>query len=257
MKAKITGFLLVLLTISGIAANIYAANQSRPVELKADSIEYDSAKGLMTAKGGGVRLTQDNRVITGNYAEYNTKSKEGLVRGNVKAVEADTMITADEVRSYNDNYLIATGEVVLNKGENIVTGPQVEYFSDQQYALASGGVRLDSPDGVITADKMETFFNEDRVIASGKVHIVSEKRNLTADSDQAVYYKGQGRDQGKMVLTGNAKAVQDGNVVVGNILTLYLDQQAMEAQDQSKLVIIPQPKDTRPQSLKPAAKPVN
>jgi Organic solvent tolerance protein OstA len=238
MSRKIAAIALLVLLLSAAAVPGISAPADNPVELTADTIEYDSKAGVMTAEGA-VKIVRDHAVLTGTSAQYNTKSKEAYVAGGVKVVRDDTTLTADQVRSYNDNYLVATGDAVLTKGENTLTGPQIEHWVDRQYSLVPGSARLTMPDGWMTADKMEAFHNEDRAVADGDVHIVSDKRSLDATSDQAVYY-GSKSDQGKVVLSGNARAIQEGNVLTGKTLTIYLDDKAMDAQGRSKLVIKPQ-----------------
>ena len=50
-------------------------------------------------------------------------------------------------------------------------------------------------------------------------------------------------------MTGNARAVQDGNVLVGNTLNLYLDDKAMEGTGRARLVITnPNPNTGAPQT---------
>jgi lipopolysaccharide export system protein LptA len=238
MSRKIMIIVVALLISFGMVTAIYAEKQKSPVELTADSIEYDSVQGVMNAKGG-VKLIQNNAVLTGASAQYNTKTKEALVSGGVKVVREDTTLTAAEVRSFNDNYLVATGDAVLVKGDNTLSGPKIEHWMDKQYSLVEGGARLTMPDGFMTADKVEAFHAEDRAVGSGNVHIVSDKRNLDATSAQAVYY-GSKTNQGKVVLSGNARAVQDGNVLTGNTMTIYLDDKAMDAQGRPKLIVKPQ-----------------
>jgi len=41
-------------------------------------------------------------------------------------------------------------------------------------------------------------------------------------------------------MSGNARAVQEGNTLTGKTLTIYLDDKAMDAQGRSKLVVKPQ-----------------
>lgn len=238
MSRKLKIFVVAILLSFGTAVAI-CAETDKPVELNADTIEYDSVQGIMTAQGS-VRLTRDGAVLTGPSAQYNTKTKEALVTGGVKVVKEDTTLTAAEVRSYNDNYLVATGQAVLVKGDNTLAGPKIEHWTDKQYSLVTGGARLTMPDGFMTADKVEAFHNEDRAVGSGNVHIISDTRKLDATSDQAVYYGAKTGQQGKAVLTGNARAVQDGNVLTGNTLTIYLDDKAMDAQGRPKLVVKPQ-----------------
>lgn len=241
MKRKFIIPVLAIILAASSAAGLYAAQKDTPVELTADTVEYDARSGLMLAQGG-VTITQDTAVITGAQAEYNTKTREAYVTGGVKAVDGDTILTAAQVRSYDNKHLIATGDSLLIKGDSRLEGPQIEYFSDRSYALVNGWARLTSPDGVMTADKVEAFSQEDRAVGSGNVHIVSEVHRLDATSEQAVYYGPKAAQNANIViLTGNARAVQDGNVLTGNMLTLYLQDKAMEAGGgRNKLVIKPQ-----------------
>lgn len=237
MKHVIVRMALVLVLSCSTLAHIQAA-QNKPVELSADAIEYDSIKGIMKANGN-VRMVQEEAVMTGAQAEYNTKTKEAHISGNVHAVKGEATLTAEKVDSYENTHMIATGNPVLTKGENKLTGPKIDYYSDKQYAIVTEGANLSMPDGVMTARQIEAFFNENRAIADGSVHIVSQTRNLDATSDHAVYY-GSKEEQGKTVLTGNARAVQDGNVLTGTTMTLYLDNKTIDVTGRSKLIIIPQ-----------------
>lgn len=210
----------------------------KPVELSADSIEYDSVKGIMVATGD-VKIIQEKAVLTGKTAEYNTKTKEALITGGVKAIKDDATLTAFEVRAFDENHLAAVGDVVLVKGESRLTGPKVDYFADKEYAVVPENGIMTTTDGVVTANKIESYFKDNRAVCTGNVHIVSQPRKLDAVSDNAVYYGGTGNAGGKVVLTGNARAVQEGNVLTGNTLTIYLDSKAMDAQGRTKLVVQP------------------
>lgn len=232
MIALYTGLFLV-----GMTTDLYAA-QNNPVEVVADTLDYDSVKGQINAQGS-VRITQESAVLTGTSVQYNTKSQEAYATGGVKVVKDDTTLTSAEVRSYNNTHYIATGDAVMVKGDNTLTGPKIEYFSDRQYAIVPESGRMTMPDGVMTADQIEAFMDENRAVGSGNVHMVSETRKMDATADHAVYYS-EKEKQGKVVLTGNAKAVQEGNVLTGEVLNVYLDDKAMDAQGRPKLVIYPQ-----------------
>ena len=92
----------------------------------------------------------------------------------------------------------------------------------------------------MTADKIEAFIKENSATGTGSVHIVSQVRKLDATANMATYY-GEPQGQSKVILSGNARAVQDGNVLVGETLTLRLDDKAMDASGgRNKLVITPQ-----------------
>jgi len=234
--------LVIALIISATCLYAMAAPQPEaktPVELVADTIDYDAKQGVINATGT-VRITQSEAVITGAKAQYNTNSQEGRITGGVTAVNQDATITAAEVETYKNNtYLIASGDVVLTKGENRLTGPRVEYSADTQYALIPQNGQIELPDGTMTADKIEAFLLKNSAIGTGSVHLVSPARNLDATADMATYY-GEPKGQSKVILNGNARAIQDGNVLTGETLTIRLDEKVMDSQGgRSKLVITP------------------
>lgn len=230
---------LALLVNTGSLSALAAPPANTPVEIAAETIEYDAASGLMTATGG-VRITQGQAVMTGDRAQYNTKSQEGHLTGGVQAVSEDATLTAAEVKTYNRNtQLVAWGEAVLTKGDQRLTGPRIEYVTTTQYALVPANAKIEMPDGTMTANKIEAFIAEKRAVGTGSVHIVSPTRKLDATADIATYY-GDPQGQSKVILSGNARAIQDGNILTGETLTLRLDEKAMGAQGRTKLVITPQ-----------------
>jgi lipopolysaccharide export system protein LptA len=235
--------LAVLLGLLLLASAVKAAPEpAKSTQLDGDVITYNSKTGVMTAKGG-VKLTQGNAVMTGDSGEYNTKTKEAVMTGNVKAVKEGSTLTASEVRSYDDmERLVATGDALLVHEDGTAAGPRMEYFPERRYANITGGARLTSKDAVLTAKMAEAFFSEDRATADGNVHIVSESRKMDAVSDHAVYYGLNGKN-GKADLTGNVRVIQDGNVLTGNHVVMYLDDSAMDTEGRSKLVIQPKKKE--------------
>jgi len=222
-------------------------------QLEGDVITYISKTGVMTAVGG-VKLTQGNAVLTGDTGEYNTKTKEAAVLGNAKLVKADSTLTAAEVRSFDGmKRLTAEGNALLVHQNGTAAGPRMEYYPDRKVANITGGARLTNKDAVLTSAVAEAFFQEDRATADGNVHIVSETRKLDAVSDHAIYYGINGQN-GKADLIGNVRAVQDGNVLTGNHVILYLDDSAVDAEGRSTLIIKPKKPDAAPQPIRPAPK---
>ena len=228
-----------------LATGLQAApeKESVPTQLDGDVITYVSKTGVMTAQGG-VRMTQGAAVLTGDVGEYNTKTKEAVVTGNVKVIKDGSTLTAAEVRSYDEmKRLVASGNALLVHKDGTAAGPRMEYLPDKQYAKITGGSRLTNKDAIVTSAVAEAFFQEDRATADGEVHIVSAARKMDAVSDHAIYYGINGKN-GKADLIGNVRAVQDGNVLTGNHVVLYLDDSAADADGRSKLII--QPKQTAP-----------
>lgn len=236
------GGMVVALSLIVAAPSLQAATE--PTNLYGDVLTYTSKTGVITAQGG-VKMTQGAAVLTGDAGQYNTKTKEAIVIGNVKVVKEGSTLTAAEVRSFEDmKHLVATGNAVLVNKDGTAAGPRMDYLPDMQYAKIIGGARLTNKDAVLTSSVAEAFFKEDRATADGSVHIVSDARKLDAVSDHAVYYGINGKN-GKAELTGNVRAVQDGNVLTGNHVIMYLDDNAMDSDGRSTLVIKPKPKQNK------------
>ena len=223
-------------------------------EVTADTFDYDSATGMVLAKGG-VKVVRGQQTMTGQTVEYNSKTQDAHVSGGngVQVTGPDLNMTSVELWSVGGKQLIAQGNVVAVKGDKRLIGPRVEYFQESEIAITPQGGNIFMTDGNMTADHIQAFLKEDRAIGTGNVHIVSEARKLDATSDLATYYgEKSGQDRSKIIMTGNARAVQDGNVLVGNTLNLYLDDKAMEGTGRARLVITnPNPSTGAPQT-KPA-----
>ena len=211
--ALLTAGLCVLLS-----GTLYAAD-NKPVELTADTVEYNSQSGVINATGNVVMVQEGTR-MTGAHGVYNSKTQEGTVSGNVVADKDGMHMTAETVVTDGKNHMQATGNVVAVKEDKTLTGPLIDYYTDRNYAIVPSDAKLAMQDGsIITANRMEAYMTEDHLIGTGNVHIVSPPRNLEAFGDQLDYY---GKEDGKAILTGNAVATQDNNTLKSNRLTIYL-----------------------------------
>ena len=248
-KRSFAAIFAAILLLNIVDYSILAAPDAapRPAEMSADVIEYNTKTNIVTARGG-IRLTQDSAVLTGDAGDYNTKTNEAHVMGKVKIIKEDSTLTADQVRSFDMKRFLAEGNAYLVKKDSTAKGPRMEYFSDRQYAIIQGGATLTNKDGILTADKTEAFFKDDFATADGNVRIISDVRKLDAVSDHAIYYGINGKN-GKAELKGNVRAVQDGNVLTGNHVTIYMDDSAMDADGRSKLVITPKEKPKAPANV--------
>ena len=219
---KIRPLLLATCLLCSISLSAYAGD--KPMEVSADTLEYDSNTGVVVANGN-VKLIQDNATLTGVKATYNTKNQEAEVTGGAHLVKEDINLTSASLKSKNNDEIIASGNVIMVKGDTTITGPQVNYYSKQQYALINSDATVTMKDSTMTADKLEAYLGENKVIGTGNVHLTSTARDIDAVGDVATYY-GAKDQQGKIILEGNAKAVQKGNILKGNKLTLFLADKA-------------------------------
>lgn len=244
-----TALAAVLCTCCILGGTAVAADG--PIELTGDVIEYDARTDMAKATGG-VKVTRDGGVLTGAEATYNFKTQEVTVTGGVTAVKDDMNLKADKLFSTPNQEYVADGNVVAVKGENTLVGPQIRYnqatsdismpnggsatgpqadikgdvltgnLATQQYH-AVGNVYLNSKTNDVQSTSNEATYTgngEEFVFtANGNVNIKSPSRNIVTNSDNAVY---NSAENGKLVLTGNAVATQNNNIVRGNTLTVYM-----------------------------------
>ena len=219
-KKKMLGRIAAIACLASMAAagTLYAADE--PINMDADTVEYDMKTGLVLAKGD-VLMVQGALKVAGQEAQYNSKTKEGVVEGNVVAVQSEKKmrVTAHKVTSDKEQHMVATGDVYGTMEDKTFSGPIVEYFQPQDYVLIPQRGTVTSKDGSFTADKMEGYLKEEHLIGTGNAHVISQPNDMEAGGDLLNYY---GLEQGKAVLTGNAWAVQYNNTLKSNQLTILL-----------------------------------
>ena len=73
-----------------------AAQPAEPAELDGDTVSYDMKSGVVTAEGD-VLMVRGTTKIAGARAEYNSKTQQGSVTGNVVAIKDAMRMTAQTV----------------------------------------------------------------------------------------------------------------------------------------------------------------
>ena len=86
--------------------------------------------------------------------------------------------------------------------------------------MTAGGT-ITTQDGTFTADYMEGWMNDEHCKGVGSAHVVSPPRQFEGGGDEAEYF---GKESGKLVLTGNAWAIQENNTLRSQRLTVYLNE---------------------------------
>ncbi len=198
-----------------------AGNQSALSELNADKVEYNMKTGQMTAEGNVV-IRYDGGVATGAFAAYNTKTHTGEMTGGVIADKEDMHLDCDRVEILSQTKMAAIGNVHGWKADKRVDAPRVEYDNGEGYVCLPDGGKLSSADGTFTADYIEGWTKVERAKGVGNAHVVSPPKNFEGGGDEAEYF---GKESGKIVLTGNAWAVQDNHTLKSGRLTVFLQEQ--------------------------------
>ncbi len=235
IKNKALHILAAALLSLGIMSTALAAPDNFSV--KADELEYDLQTGNGTAKGHVV-LQQNGGTATADYAEFNSKSKSGVLTGNVVADREDAHISCSKFIMHNENYLSAVGNAVIVKNGRSLYADQVDYYKDSEFAQTVGSwARMTDTDGsVLNASKIDYSIKEGVANAYGGVTIDSEARDLTASADKAIY---RTDNDGYIELIGNAKATQKGNSVAGDTLRLT-NTNVASADGNVKIIYIPE-----------------
>ncbi|MBR4904428.1 MAG: LPS export ABC transporter periplasmic protein LptC [Selenomonadaceae bacterium] len=244
---KICAALAATMLMSSAALAAQADNE--PSEVNADAIEYDMNTGIVSAEGN-VLLKHGTTRATGLHAMFNVNTKQAHLIGNVIVVREDMRITCNALASDGQGYMSADGNVIAtqtvapdakypNGDMRTFTSEHIDYFPDDRkhVMIPTGGVIASEVEGTFTADRMEGWLDEEHYIGNGNAHLVSTARNMEAGGDNVDY---DGKDAGKAVLSGNAWAYQNNNVIRGNRLTVYLADDGNLKADNSPKFEMPQ-----------------
>lgn len=208
-------------------------------DISADVLTYNGQTKVATAQGNVVIHANEGATMTGASGEYHFEDGSAYLTGGVHYVKGTSTMSADTVHVLGDKTILGTGSVDLydGEGQRTVRGDQVTYNPDTGYSKVDGNGYVSTPDGSLTAPLIEGNAKEIRFTASGGVQFQSETHQLTGSGDQAVYTKSPDKEDGKVVLTGNAHAVQNGNAFDGPELIFELSDNFVQTRGRSTLVI--------------------
>lgn len=230
--------LAVISAMMLLSVTAWAANEG-PLTISADTLSYDGNTGRAEASGNVV-ITQQDKTITGANGWYNTKTREASLDGGVSLIGSNMAMSAQSVHSINDNQFSATGDVHLQRDDRQIFGDSVEYNSDTEYGKVLGNARLIAEGTTLTGNQVEGWLKEIRAVAQGDVTFNNPDRNVSGSADRATYTQTPNQNDGVVLLTGSAHAVQNGNVLNAPELKLYLNDYSAETLGgRSTLVISP------------------
>lgn len=230
--------LAVISAMMLLSVTAWAANEG-PLTISADTLSYDGNTGRAEASGNVV-ITQQDKTITGANGWYNTKTREASLDGGVSLIGSNMAMSAQSVHSINDNQFSATGNVHLQRDDRQIFGDSVEYNSDTEYGKVLGNARLIAEGTTLTGNQVEGWLKEIRAVAQGDITFNNPDRNVSGSADRATYTQTPNQNDGVVLLTGSAHAVQNGNVLNAPELKLYLNDNSAETLGgRSTLVISP------------------
>lgn len=170
------------------------------VKLRHDSMYMYCDSALIFEKTNSVeafdnvRMEQgDTLFIYGDYLYYDGMSQLAMLRGNVRMINRNTMLTTDSLnydRVYNLGYYFEGG--TLTDEENVLTSEWGEYSPATKLSVFNHGVKLVNPQFVLTSDTLK-YSTESKIatilgpsdIVSDKNHIYSERGIYNTTTEQA------------------------------------------------------------------------
>lgn len=232
MKFLYAAAAALLLGVSGMQA-------AMADDITADVLTYNGQTKIATASGNVVIHAHEGATMTGKSGQYDFAERTAYLEGGVHYEKGAQTMDAETVHVAGDKTITGTGGVTVvdaDEGRTIM-GDIVAYNPDSGYSKVDGSGYIATPDGSLTAPVIEGNVKEIRLVAYGGVRFQSDAHNLYGSGDQAVYTKSPYADDGRVVLTGNAEATQNGNSFYGPELVFTLDDRAVETTGRSTLVI--------------------
>ena len=127
----------------------------------------------------------------------------------------------------------------------VITSDHLTFDYSKHYALFVGHVVVIDPEMKLTADKMKVVFSEgddvDQIIAEGTVKIT--QLDKIAESGKAVYEVATG----KITLEDKPRVRRGKDLLEGDTITFWRDENKMICEPRARLVIFPEKGGTRDQ----------
>lgn len=127
----------------------------------------------------------------------------------------------------------------------VITSDKLTFDYPNHFALFDGNVVVVDPQMTLYADKMTVLFSlsnrVSEIKAEGKVYIVQQDKQARADVAQ------YNVDQGIIVMTGKPQVNRGQDILTGDKITFWRDQNKMLVEPRARLVI--NPKDSQSREL--------
>lgn len=230
---------VILMAMAACASFTVGAAPSDNLTITANELAYDGKTDVATAEGNVV-LTKEDKTMTGASGWYNLKSEEAYLTGGVNMTGTNMSMSAGTVHAYQNNDLLATGNVHLQKDDRQVFGDTVRYNTQTEYGRSDGNAKLIVADFTMTANNIEAWLGRIEAHGYGNVKIHSTERNLDGSGDQVDYTQTPNQNDGVGYLRGNAHAVQNGNTLDGETIKFEQKDNSIQTMDgRATLVIVP------------------
>ena len=132
-------------------------------------------------KVGFGNMQQDSSLpveVTADSLSVNQTDGSAVFSGNVKIIQGDMRMTADQVNVHYHTEtrgiakLVATGDVLLAQGGDVAEAQMAEYSIDDGAVRMSGDVMVLQETNTITADEMVVDLRNNSAQMSGRVKTI-------------------------------------------------------------------------------------
>lgn len=141
---------------------------------------------------------------------------------------------------YEDKTTRGVGGVYIHDEaeKRTMKGDDIMYNPETGFGKIQGNGYLESVDGIIEAPLIEGNMKQVKIEATGGVYLSSTMHQMNGYGDKAVYTRsGQEGIDGKLILTGNAHVVQNGNSFDGPELIMRDAEKIVETSGRSTITI--------------------
>ncbi len=125
----------------------------------------------------------------------------------------------------------------------VITSDRLTFDYENQFALFEGNVVVTDPEMKLTADRMNVTFDKksevESIDATGDVRIQQDDK--VANAGEAVYNV----KTGQIVLKGNPRVRRGNDLLQGDVITFWRDENKMICEPRARLVIFPDKDNSR------------
>jgi LPS-assembly protein len=149
---------------------------SSPVEISADSVEYNKDKNTFTARGR-VDLKEGTRTLTADYMTYNENTQDVFAEGHVVLQDEGDQITCDTLRLNLETKkgTLENGKIFVKQGNFYIAGEEMHKVGEAQYTMKKGEFTTcgwDKPAWKFTANDVDVTIDGYAKTKSAKFHIL-------------------------------------------------------------------------------------
>jgi len=140
---------------------------------------------------------------------------------------------------------VAAAPAAAEEEATVVTSDRLTFDYKQRYALFEEHVVVTDPQMQLTADKLTVIFDANSAIQSLKAegHVNIRQADKVATSSVATYDVASG----KIVLTGQPRVRRGRDLLEGEVITFWRNENRMDVRPGAKLIIYPEKGGARDQ----------